>query len=808
MRAIVVVALGALWGQAPAPVEDHLVQARQAYAKRDFKAAAQGYQAFLSKASDHAQAGLARYGLGLTLLQSPEREFAKAAELLEQAADDARFADRPAAHYWAAVASRLGASPGAADAAARLDRAARRFRQAAEAYAAAAPGVPDAGDKELPAPLEASLRARGDEAETLLAAGKVKEAAAAADALSKDRGLPRSRWREPAWYVIGCAAYAADDPVSAARALARLAPFEQPLYGTHARYLLGRVHHRAGDTTEAQDHYGAVPEAFARHVLAAKKSLTAESVRDNPLERARLEALANGPAPEYVADALYFSAALFYDRRQYAEAADRLAKIGQQFPRHPRELPARVLLGACLVQLGRHAEAVRSLQPLVPHAEYGMQARAWLAKALVRGADPAQAAAAKQALDQAADHFRQAAGHLARRPETAPEAADLLLELADALRRAGRPADAATVYEQLAGTAHAETARARLVACHQSSGKYRDAESAFARFEKEHPRSALMPEALFSYAETAFAEARTGGELAKPLFEEAVRRYQKLIEKYPDLPQASLCRYRLAMACHAVGKYAEAAAALGAISEPDRGGAMAASSYVLADSLLRAGPTADQARDAVTAGRRLQQLNLAIQALQAFLAAQATAPEAPEAMMKLGYCHQQIAALQAAPEERAKAARAAVQTYEALRAQFPEHPLRPVAEYERANSLALAGDVPTALSKFPRFRAPPFANAPIAPWALLREAQLLRQLGRAAEAANVLAQCRAKYEEALKKDPARADWVPLIRYHHGLALKEAKQPAEAKKHFESVLKDYPQSELAKASREQMEDIKP
>jgi len=807
MRAILVA--GLFLAQAPAPVEELLTQAQQAYAKRDFKAAAQGYQNFLAKAGDHAQAGLARYGWGLALLQSPERDFPKAADLLEQAADDAKVADRAAAQYWAGAANRLASRAGAGDAAARLDRAAGRFRQAGDSYAALARSAPDAGDKDLPAPLESSIRARADEAETLLAAGKPKDAAAVAEGLAKERALARSRWRETAWYVVGCAAYAADDAVSAARGLVRLAPFEQPLFGTHARYLLARIHHLAGDSTEALEHYAAIPDAFVRHALAAKKSLTADGIRDNPLERWRIESVVNGPAPEYVGDALYSAAMIYAERRQFAEAVDRLTKLGQQHPRHPREFPARILLGACLVQAGRHAEAVRSLQPLAPHAEFGAQARSWLAKAIVRGADPNNAAAFKQALDQAAEHFRQAAAHLSKRPETAAEAADLLLELADTLKRAGRAADAAPLYQQLTAGAHAESARAKLIACLQLSGKLREAEEAFAQFEKAHPRSALMAEAMFYYAESALASARAAaGDAARPHFEEAMRRYQRIIEKYPDMPQANLCRYRLAMAYHALGKYAEAAAALGAITEPDQGGALAASSFVLGDSLLRAGPTADQARDAVSAGRRLQQLNLAIQAFQAFLASQATAPEAPEAMMKLGYCFQQVAALQAVPEERVKAAQAAVQTYEAMRAQFPEHPLRAVAEYERVNGFVLAGDVPTGLSKMPRFHAPPFANAPIAPLALLREGQLLRQLGRPAEAVNVLAECRTKYEEGLKKDAARADWVPLIRYHHGLALKDAKQPAEAKKVFESVIKDYPQSELAKASREQMEEIKP
>jgi len=319
-----------------------------------------------------------------------------------------------------------------------------------------------------------------------------------------------------------------------------------------------------------------------------------------------------------------------------------------------------------------------------------------------------------------------------------------------------------------------------------------------------------MADSLFHYAECAFAAARAAAEAPArlPLYEEAERRYGRLASAYPDLPQANLCRFRLATARHALARYAGAADALAAIPETDRGGALAASSYILADALLRAGPAAGEARDAVAAAQRLQQLQTAVQALQAFLASAANAPQAPDAMMKLGYCLQEVAALQADPAERAKSAAAAQEVYERLRTQFADHPLRPAAEVERANSLALAGNIPLAVEKLTRFGADPFAKAPIAPLALARQAQLMRALGRAADAVNVLAPCRARYEDELRKDPARTAWVPLIRFQHGLALRDARQPADAAKVFDSIVKDYPDSPWARASRELAEEKKP
>jgi TolA-binding protein len=773
------------------PALDLLQQGQKAFAARDFNGAAQRYGDFVQKFPVHAQISPARFGLGLSLLQSGEPDAAKIAALLAPAADDATFSERPDAIYWCGAALRQ---------AGQFDAAARRFAQAADHHAARAKGWTDSGQGVLPPGIESLARSRCDQAEALLAAGKAQDARAAAEALSREPWLVRSRSRDLVHYLLGCAAYASGDLVIAGRTLVRLAPFEQPLLGPHARYLLARIHHVAGESTEAAEHYDAVPAACEKQTQAAKQALqaNAEPVRDHPLERARLRKAVAAP-PEYLADALYYGGVLLYEQKKYVEALVKLVRVSEGFPKHAQAGEARLLQGLCHVQRGQHADAVKALQPLLGHAKLGAQARAWTARALVRGADPAQPRPFKQALDQAAEHLRQAA---AQDPE-------LLFELADTLRRAGRHGEAAPVYQKLAGGPRGEEARARLIACSQLAGKGQETDEAFVQFEKDHPRSAFLPEALYHYAENAFAIAQDAPEASRrPLLEGAVRRYERLVSKYPDLPQADLCRYRMAMARHALGQYAEAAAALAAISDAGRSGALAGSSYVMADALLRAGPPAHQAKDAISAAQRLQQFTLAIQALQAFIAARQGAPEIPEAMIKLGYCYQQVASLHAVPEERVKAATAGRELYESVRASFPEHPLRAVAEYERANCYVLAGDPATGLSKLVRFHGEPFVRQPIAPVAILRQAQIMRSMGQAGEAANVLAACRQRHEEELKKDKTRASMVPLIRYHHGLALREAKRPAEAVQVLQSVVQEYADSEWAKASRELMEETKP
>src|SRR5206468_2560559 len=149
-------------------------------------------------------------------------------------------------------------------------------------------------------------------------------------------------------YVMGCAFYASDDLFGAARALVRLAPFEQPLVGPHARYLLARIHHLAGDLTEAADHYEAVPALFDKQVAAAREAIKAPAMNEHPLERARLEALAGHPAPEYVGDAVFHSGKLLYEQKKFAEAQEHFTRFVQKSPKSARVDDARYFNGLSL----------------------------------------------------------------------------------------------------------------------------------------------------------------------------------------------------------------------------------------------------------------------------------------------------------------------------------------------------------------------------------------------------------------------------------------------------------------------------
>jgi TolA-binding protein len=211
--------------------------------------------------------------------------------------------------------------------------------------------------------------------------------------------------------------------------------------------------------------------------------------------------------------------------------------------------------------------------------------------------------------------------------------------------------------------------------------------------------------------------------------------------------------------------------------------------YQLADILIRLAPAS--ADDAVAAGKLEEQLRGAIELLEGFATAQPNGPLTADALLKLGHCQQRLAKLLAQPPDQAKALAAARAAYEQILQRFPRHEAQPVAVFERAKCLALGGDVNGAVNELRRFANDPLKNAGIAPMALLHLATLLRGQNRAGEAADVLAKCRKDHEPSLAKDPARAGWVTLLQYHHGVALRESGRRPEARAVFELIVRQAP-----------------
>src|SRR5262249_19213459 len=83
-----------------------LAAGRKAYNDGNPTFATEKFREFTQKFGGHKEVQAARYGLGLALLDLPERDYAKALEALGPPAGDANFADRPLALYSAAASDR------------------------------------------------------------------------------------------------------------------------------------------------------------------------------------------------------------------------------------------------------------------------------------------------------------------------------------------------------------------------------------------------------------------------------------------------------------------------------------------------------------------------------------------------------------------------------------------------------------------------------------------------------------------------------------------------------------------------------
>jgi TolA-binding protein len=790
--------------------------ARQAFNDKNFTFAVTRFREFLAKFPNHKDAASAHYGLALGLLELPDADYAGAAEQLQPLAGNKAFAEHALVLYHLGLARRgLGtkelaqaiAKPQAAaqlraSANQHFEEAAKLFAAAQDAFTARAKDKPNS--KELPIDLEWAARARCDQAEMLLRVLKAKEAQALTAPFVKDPLWTKSRYCGLGRYYHGYAGFLLKDYLAAGRALNLLAPFNDPVFGTHARYLLARVHHLSEELPEAAGHYEGVLADYEANKKAAAEALKQpDQFKNDPAAKTRLEALVKEPPPDHVARASFFLGVLLYEGGRFADALARFAALESQYPRSALLPEGQLRIGFCQVQLRQFAEAIQKLQPLVDkEPRLADQALFWIGKAQIGAADPANAPVYSQALKTAIETFRRAADKAQQLSGADPEAktrrGEILLELADTQQLGKQFKEAAATYAQILGEKilpqREEEVMQRQAAALHLAGDYAASDQVCVQFQKAYPKSSLLAAVLFRQAENAHflalaAEKNKNLPERDKLNDEAARRYQAIVDKYPDFPFAGLARYGLAMTYYRKGDLEKTKEVLEAIPAGERTGELAQVPYLLADCHLRLAPT--KVDDALSAGRAQEELKSAVELLDGFCNAQPAGSQTPDALLKLGHCYQRLAALIAEPQERGQLLTNARAAYEKLINQFPKHPLQGQAVFERAKCLAQSGDVGGAMNELQRFNQDPLKAAPGAPMALLRLATLLRGQNRAGDAANVLAQCRQQHEANLLKDPARAGWVPVLQYHQGAAFQEAGKSAEARGVFDGLIKQFP-----------------
>jgi tetratricopeptide (TPR) repeat protein len=802
-----------------------LNSANRAYDDKQFAVAVERYREYLKNFSGMKDATSARFGLSLSLLESPQKDYRAAIETLGPVAGVADFPDRPLALYYLALAYRGVGHEALSLAAAKPQEAAthrntanQNFTQAAKFFAdartafeqraksppATTPAAAPAEASELPPDVEWAARARCDEAEMQIRLDKTKEAQQLTEAFAADPALAKSRYRATGLYYHGQACFTLRDYLAAGRSLSQLVPFDDPVFGVHAQYLLARTHHLAEERVEATALYEAVLAGYDRQKAAAQQALqNVAALQDNPEEKLRLESFVKEPPP-YVSRASFYWGVLLYESQRYADALARFTTFPQQYPQSPLVADAQLRQGLCQVELKQYAEALKTLQPLVQHPLLADQALLWSARSQVGLADLSQPQPYAQALNAAIDRLKQAADRANQRIAQDPDAklrrAEILVELGDTQQLAQQFAPAATTYQQAISENYApdrgEELLQRLATALHLAGQYDPSDQACERFKQTFPKSTLLPAVLFRSAENAYVRAAAiepmnpaskNADLLR-WFGESIKRYEMLLENYPEFVYVPLARYRLGLAHYRLGNDEQALASFSQIAQADRQGALAAVPYHEADCLIRTTPT--DAADALSAARLLQQLGEAAKRLEIFVGAQPNSPETPDALLKLGYCYQHIATQIADQNERGQTLTKSRQSYEKMTQQFGNHPLIPLAVFERAKCLNAQGDTGGAMNEFNRFRTAPLNAASVAPLAWLRASTILRSQNKSTEAADLLAQCRAQYEAALLNDPARAAWAPLIQYHHAVAVKETGKLPEARALFENLVQRF------------------
>lgn len=800
------VGAGAALGQQVDAGQQVLDSARRAYNEGKYPFAADRFREFVKANPNHKELAGAELGLGAALLEAAEPDYAGAVEALTVAAGKQDYEQRGQALYYLGMAlkGQAGQMADRAKGAVKLEEAVKRLAEATAVLDKQSEKVKVAAGAELPLEVDLAARARAEWADGLLQAGKFEQSAEVARGLADSPRLAKSAYRGLGLYEQGNALFRQKDLQGAGRALAQLAPFGQD-YGPNARYLLARIHQLSNELPEAANQYKALLEGFEQQKAAAR-----EALKDDKLSAARrkfLEGIASGAQPEYIVRAGFYYATILGDSGQGADAIVRLKALVEANLKSPLAAEAMLRIGLLQVQAKTYAEALKTLEPLRENKPFGDQAWWFSARAAVALADPANPAALEQAQRGALDMYARAAGLAAelaktgdgeaalRRANILVERADLQITLKQYKEAAATCAGVAAEFAAVAPAAgKVQEALERQVIALQLGGQWAEADGLSQKFAASYPKSLLLPSVLLRGAESEYLAALAATSDAKKAAEvermlaEAIKRYQRVVTDFPDFGQVNIARQGMANAQYRQGKYAEAAETLKGIAESERGGDLLVVWYLQGDCLLRTLPP--EGDDALATAKMLLQAEAAAKNLNMFVTtAGPKAPLGADALFKFGYCQQRIGMVLADLRERRKSLQQARDAYEKVLATVPwDNPLAAAATLERGKTLALLGDVSGAEKELRRFTADPLNKAFNAPLAVLRLGSLLRSQGRAQEAADVLKQWRDLQEAALVKDAGRADWVPLLQYEYGLALKEAGKFEEARAVFETLVK--------------------
>ncbi|MGB9689218.1 tetratricopeptide repeat protein [Thermogutta sp.] len=365
-----------------------------------------------------------------------------------------------------------------------------------------------------------------------------------------EKEFPKSSWRY--WFRFG-----------QALALARKGDFAgaEAIYRDEAQRIL---------SPERSEELAAVYIEFADRYFQPANPME-EKPDYNKAREFYTRALEVNPSPSVRARIAFQIARCHHLAPAWLQAATAYREFLQQFPGDPREVQARLYLGEVLLAMGNTVEARRVWEDLL--SKFGDQPGEEVATAAFRLAETRgmPSPATDEDLSQGVNYLRQflerfpkdrrvpaaylqmAQGyaHLQHwdeaekvlsefladpRAEKSPERAEAIFLLGSVYLNEQRFAKAIetwrTFIEQFpthprwseVQTLIIDAEYQEAVSLHEAE-KYSEAEGAFRKFLASHPLDSRAPEILFTLGTIAFQQKN---------YEEAIRRWQQLADKYPD----------------------------------------------------------------------------------------------------------------------------------------------------------------------------------------------------------------------------------------------------------------------------------
>ncbi|MDP6047054.1 MAG: tetratricopeptide repeat protein [Phycisphaerae bacterium] len=787
-----------------------LDSARRSYSSSQFDSAAARFSEFLTRYPKRPEAAAASYGKGLSLLKLRTLKSATSAvAAFRVSSGRIDFADRPLAIYYLGVSLRelasitlaskvtSGSDYRASNARTYRTEAARHFAGAADAFIARSKKSPPTTAPAVHPDVIWATRARSDQCDMLLRIGQYKQAIALAQSLLKDAATGK-QFADKALYCMGYAHFALADYSNAGRTLSKLAPFKQR-FGPHGRYMLARSHHLSGDMPEASQTYKALLDDYAARKTAATAAARRSYRSLTRDQRAAAAAILAGPPKPFIVRSIFYSALGLAESGRFGNALGGFNEFLTQYPKHPLAPEAQMRLGYCHMQLKSYAEAIKALDPLRKHPKHTERASWWIARSRVGAANPEVPQEYAKALATAITELTVAAKSAYSSGRNNPKAyivyRDILIEMGDIQQLAGQYKDAVSSYSSAMqyNSDRSEEAMQRLATAYHLGGDYSRSQSTCDSFQKRYPKSTLLPAIWFRSAENACMSAihsktgysRTQNDIDMA-FKEAVNRYQRLLDKFPDFSEAHLARYGLATAQYRLRWYSEAMQTLASIPTADHSGKLAAVPYLIADCHIRTFPATTD--NALTAGKLMTQATAAAKLLASFASGNAKSPKAPDALLKLGYCYQRLGSVLANDKAKITAYTNGKNAYALMIKNYPKDPLEPTARIELAKCMVLLGDSKSAINELDQFQRDPYRGNPVAPLAITQLSSLLRAGGRAIDAVRISKECLNLDRKNMPRDSIPAEWFIPLRYEYGLAIMETGKFSEAQSVFSDLVK--------------------